>query len=430
MRFADYALAALICLLLGACSASQNAKTADSSAADADAVIPDHAAALQSHPRDYIGFLKAWFAATSPELDSPDIVRYAFPIKDKSAELATQKLIAGNEAFCKQRGGSIVPSDADLTCAAADGKSLARLSVQVYHASDEQSASLQFTGESAAWMTKLKDERMADYRRVIATLSGNGITGTVLVSSGESFDVVRFGRLSQPDFYALKTPNHGLVNFSDIVSAKWGEGALSVVERDGDRYDETGEGLTPHATIVRLRPTPAGELKAEPLTGEEPFRFVYVDPKSKQPRQVRVRGDSQILQINTSNKAARYRGGQIETRFDKKQREAFRAQLTAEARKSAANYGKANDHIDVTDAKVQTDLDQIGRTGPCARTQSDDRLQTGDIAFSEYLVCIEYRQEAEVVKANGGQITPEKTPLLLLGRAARAPWYDFNGVLR
>jgi hypothetical protein len=57
-------------------------------------------------------------------------------------------------------------------------------------------------------------------------------------------------------------------------------------------------------------------------------------------------------------------------------------------------------------------------------------LRTGDVSLSEYLVCAQYRQEAETIKGNGGELTPDKTPLLFLGRAARAPWYDFNGVLR
>ena len=86
--------------------------------------------------------------------------------------------------------------------------------------------------------------------------------------------------------------------------------------------------------------------------------------------------------------------------------------------------------MSLDDAKLRADLDQIGRVGPCARTQSEDRLRVGDIAYSEYLVCVEYRQEAETVKANGGELTPDKTPLLYLGRVARAPWYNFNGVLR
>ena len=99
------------------------------------------------------------------------------------------------------------------------------------------------------------EKRLADYRRVIDTLSGNGIAGNVLLSTGESFDVVRFGRLSAPAFYAPRTPEHGLTFLSDVVSAKWTADGVSVTERDGDQYTETGKGLTPGNTLVRLLPT-------------------------------------------------------------------------------------------------------------------------------------------------------------------------------
>jgi len=289
---------------------------------------------------------------------------------------------------------------------------------------------LELSAESAAWVARLTEERMVDYRRVIDTLAGNGIAGDVLLSSGESFDVVRFGRLSAPDFYALKTPNHGLIWFTDLVSAKWSEQGLSVVERDGDRFDETGDGLTPASTIVRLRPTLDNQLKAEPISAEEPFRFVYYDSASQQPRQARILADTRILQITTSAKASRYRGGAIKASFDKKQQEGFRKKLVADARKAAANIGRRSDKLDLDDAKLRSDLDQVGRVGPCAHTQSEDRLRTGDISLSEYLVCAQYRQEADTIKTNGGEVTPDKTPLLFLGRAAHAPWYDFNGILR
>jgi hypothetical protein len=188
--------------------------------------------------------------------------------------------------------------------------------------------------------------------------------------------------------------------------------------------------MTPGNTIVRLRPTLDNQLKAEPLSAEEPFRFVYLDALSNQPRQARVRADTRILQVTISAKASRYRGGAIQTRFDKKQQETFRKTLVADARKAAANTGRPSDKLDLDDAKLRSDLDQIGRVGPCTRTQSEDRLRTGDVSLSEYLVCTQYRQEADTIKTNGGELTPDKTPLLFLGRAARAPWYDFNGILR
>ena len=422
---------AAVALSLVACQMAPTQKVApDTSAAEADALVPDYAPALQSNPKDYIAFLRAWFQGVTPEIDSADIVRYGFVARDKTAQLAAEKVIAGNEAFCTQSGGKITKEPPALTCAAPDGRAIARLSVQVFESSAEQPGTLQFTGESAAWMLRLNEVQLADYRRVIDTLSGNGIGGGVLLSSGESFEVVRFGRLSGPDFYALKTPNHGLIWLEDVVSVKWGTDAISIVQRDGEQIEDTGKGLAPGNTIVRLRPTDDDQLKADPLTYDQPFRFIYVDPKSKQPRQVRVRSEALILEITVSRQASKYRGGLIQTRFDKKEADAFRKSLVADARKTAASTGKKTDTLSLDDAKLRADLEQIGRVGPCARTQSEDRLRSGDIAYNEYLVCVEYRQEAETVKSNGGELTLNKTPLLYLGRAARAPWYNFNGVLR
>jgi hypothetical protein len=271
--------------------------------------------------------------------------------------------------------------------------------------------------------------QLADYRHVIDTLSGNGIGGGVLLASGESFDVIRFGRLAGPDFYALKTPNHGLIWLDDVVSVKWSPDTISIMQRNGEQIEDMAKGLAPGNTIVRLQPTANDQLKAESLTFDQPFRFVYVAPTSKQPRQVRVRKDALIVQVTVSRQPSKYRAGTIRTRFDKKEAEAFRKALVAEAHKTAANTGKKTATLNLDDARLRADLDQIGRVGPCVRTQSEDRLRVGDIAYREYLVCVEYRQEAETVKANGGELTPDKTPLLYLGKAARAPWYNFNGVL-
>ena len=422
---------AVVALGLPACQGAPSKKApADSSAADASSLVPDYRPALESNPNDYVAFLKTWFRAAAPEIESADIVRYAVSAGDKTAEIAADKLISGNEAFCTQSGGKVAQDPPALTCVAPDGRAIARLSVQVFHSSPEQPGTLQFTGESGAWMLRLNETQVADYRRVIETLSGNGIGGGVLLSSGESFDVIRFGRLSGPDFYALKTPNHGLIWLEDVVSVKWGLDTISIMQRSREQIEDTGKGLAPGNTIVRLRPTANDQLQAEPLTFDQPFRFVYVDPKSKQPRQVRVRNDALILQITVSRQPSKYHAGMLQTRFDKKEAEAFRKSLVAEARKTVANTGKKTETLNLDDAKLRADLDQIGRVGPCARTQSEDRLRVGDIAYSEYLVCVEYRQEAETVKANGGELTADKTPLLYLGRAARAPWYNFNGVLR
>src|SRR5262249_4290658 len=157
-------------------------------------------------------------------------------------------------------------------------------------------------------------------------------------------------------FYALKTPTHGLVFLNDVVSVKWVPDGMSVVERDGDQYTETATGLTPGNTLVRLQPTVDNQLQAVPLSSEDPFRFVYLDPKSKLPRQARIRADTRILQINVAVKPSKYRGGSIATRFDKKEREAFHKSLVADARKTSTTIGKKTDSINLNDAKVRADL--------------------------------------------------------------------------
>ena len=425
-----YAMTTLALFLVGCQTQPPQKAAPETLAAEATALVPDYTAALQSNPKDYIAFLRNWFQGVTPEIDSADIVRYSFAARDQTAELAAERVISGSEAFCTRNAGKITKDPPALTCAAPDGKAIARLSVQVFESSAQQPGTLQFTGESAAWMSRVSEAQLADYRRVIATLSSNGIGGGVLLSSGDGFDVVRFGRLSGPDFYALKTPNHGLIWLEDVVSVKWSPDAISIVQRDGERIEEAGKGLSPGNTIVRLQPTEDNQLKADPLTYDQPFRFVYVDPKSKQPRQVRVRAEALVLEVTVARPPAKYRGGLIQTRFDKRQAEAFRRSLVDEARKAAATTGKRTDSLNLDDAKLRADLDQIGRVGPCARTQSEDRLRSGDIAYTEYLACVEYRQEAETLKSNGGKLTPDETPLLYLGRAARAPWYNFNGVLR
>jgi hypothetical protein len=157
---------------------------------------------------------------------------------------------------------------------------------------------------------------------------------------------------------------------------------------------------------------------------------VYWDTAAKQPRQARIRANSAILQITISAQPSRLRGGLIDARLNKKQRDVFRKTLVKDARKAAAKLGKPVDRVDLADPKLRTDLDQIGRSGPCTQSQSEDRLLSGDLSFGEYMVCAQYRVEAEILKTNGGELTPDKTPLLFLGRAARAPWYDFQGVMR
>jgi hypothetical protein len=235
-----------VAFALTACQSTLSKKTAsDAAAAEAEALVPNPAPALQSHPEDYIAFLEAWFQGVTPEIGSTDIVRYVFAAADETAELAAERLISGNQAFCTRNGGKILRDPPALTCVAPDARAIARLSVQVFHSSPEQPGTLQFTGESASWIVRLNQVQLADYRRVIDVLSGNGTGGGVLLTSGQSFDAVRFGRLSGPDFYALKTPNHGLIWFEDMVSVKWAVDTISIVQRNGEKIEDTARGLRP-----------------------------------------------------------------------------------------------------------------------------------------------------------------------------------------
>jgi hypothetical protein len=79
---------------------------------------------------------------------------------------------------------------------------------------------------------------------------------------------------------------------------------------------------------------------------------------------------------------------------------------------------------------MRDEVERMGRNGPCRKSQSDAALKNGDLSLSEFYVCAQYRKESKVLIANDGAISPTKTPLVFLGRAARAPWFDFSGVLR
>src|SRR5271169_3612582 len=135
---------AFFALALAACQSGPSKMGSRAASAEAAALIPDYTPALQSNPNDYVAYLKAWFQGATPEIDSSDIVRYVFSAGDKTAELAAEKLISGNAAFCTQNGGTVAQDPPALTCVAPEGKAIARLSVQVFHSSPEQPGTLQF----------------------------------------------------------------------------------------------------------------------------------------------------------------------------------------------------------------------------------------------------------------------------------------------
>jgi len=172
------------------------------------------------------------------------------------------------------------------------------------------------------------------------------------------------------------------------------------------------------------------QVAAVPLTADAPLRFVTVDARSKLPRQVRLRDPNQLLKVTVSPKPALFRSGAIATNFEKKERDAFTRALLADARKAAARLPRKPTRLDLQEGAQREELEKLGRTGPCVRAQTDAGLKTGDLALTEFFVCAQYRAESAFVLKNGGELSPDKTPLLYLGKAAGAPWYDFDGVMR
>jgi hypothetical protein len=199
---------------------------------------------------------------------------------------------------------------------------------------------------------------------------------------------------------------------------------------DGSAVEEAGPSLTPAKTLVRLVPGTDPQVAAVPLTAEAPFRFVTMDARTKMPRQVRLRNVNQLLKVTVSPKPALYKSGPIETSFEKKERDAFTRTLLADARKAAARLPRKPPPLDIEDATQREELEKLGRAGPCARAQTDVGLKTGDVTLTEFLVCAQYRAESAFLLKNGGQLAPDRTPLLYLSKAAGAPWYDFDGVMR
>jgi hypothetical protein len=221
-----------------------------------------------------------------------------------------------------------------------------------------------------------------------------------------------------------------LIAFSELLSVRWGDGKVRVTLRDGSVVEEAGSALTPAKTLVRVVPGTEPQLATMPLTADAPFRFVTVDARGKLPRQVRLRDTNQLLRVTVSPKPSLYKSGPIPTTFEKKERDAFSKALLADARKAAARLPRKATRLDIADATQRGELETLGRAGPCARAQNDAGLKTGDIALTEFFVCAQYRAESAFLLKNGGELVPEKTPLLYLSKAAGAPWYDFDGVMR
>jgi len=376
-----------------------------------------------------LGFFQSWLSAVKPTQQSADGISYAVKGSEADVAAASDRLLAGYEAFCSRNNGKIGKPDGTpgQRCVDASGQVLAQLGVNVTHG---HMAGLEFSVETGESVQRALNLQRARYAQVAEVLSGNGPSGGLVLTSGESFDVARFGRLSSPDYYALNTPTQGLVPLTDVLSARWGPDGLRLMLRDGSVVTEPGPSLTPAKTLVRVIPGRDQSVEIVAPTFDVPFRFVAVNAKAKHLRQIRLRDTAQILEITVSPKPSRYAAGSLDTRFDKKDQDAFDRAVTADAKKAALKLNRTSDRLDLANTKLRDEIAKMGRTGPCSIAQSESGLKTGDVSVTEYYVCAEYRRESDTLLQNGGEVTPDKTPLVFLGRAARAPWYNFDGVLR
>jgi hypothetical protein len=398
----------------------------------APSLLPEYQSALATQPPDVTTFFRSWLPELTPLED--DSGRIAYAVEGTQAEVlrSVDRLLAGYEGYCTQRGGTLAkPSDAPgRRCLAAKGETIARVEVDVVHAAEAEPARLRFAAETGERVRRNEVQRLAQQARVQQTLSGNGPAGHILLASGEAFDALRFGRLSAPDYYAIQLPQRDPIGLTELLSVRWTSEGIRVVLRDGSVITESGKAVVPARSLVRLVPSESDAPDMDAMSYEAPFRFVTLDPKSKQPRQVRVRDIAQLLEISVSPKAPALRAGPVPVRADPKEQAAFSQALVKEATRASKNLKAGPEPINLADASARDEIERMGRMGPCSRSQSDVALRSGDLSLSEFYVCAQYRKEAKLLLASNGAVSPEKTPLVYLGRAARAPWFDFGGVLR
>jgi hypothetical protein len=395
-------------------------------------LIPEYRDALERQQGDVLAYFEVWLAGDKPAVAQTGASSWSYHASAPVVARSADRLLAGYEAFCTRNQGQIVkdPQAGGLRCVGPKEQVLGQLSVDVLHPAEAGPTELRFTVENAEHVREARAAQASRYRQVLHALDGNGPSGDVLLASGELLQVARFGRLSASDVYAVQLPEHGLIPFTELLSVRWTESSVRLILRDGSVIEETGAQLTPSRTLVRLTLAPDQQLLASAPTRDAPLRFVTLDARSKQLRQVRLRNIDQLLKVTVSPRPPGYPGGPIEPKFGSKERDAFAKALAADARKASARLGRKTSRLDLGDSTTREEVEKLGRAGPCARAQSEAGLATGDLALTEYLVCAQYRTEAALVLKNGGQLSPDKTPLLYLSRAARAPWYDFDGVMR
>ena len=425
IRWICPALAASLALAVAGCSLP-GPKPASTS------LLPDYRSALAEKPQDVTVFFRQWLASTPPSEDDGGRLAYSLQGSPTEVTAGVDRLMAAYEAFCSARSGKVTAAreGAGRRCVAADGSAIAGLEVDVVHAAEFQPEQLRFAAQTGEHVQRMEALRRIQRAQLMQTLQGNGPSGDVLLRDGESLPAGRFGRLSGPDYYALQVPGRFLIPLVDVLSVRWADGAMRIVMRDGSVVNETGRTMDPAHTLVRLQPLGRDSVEATAMTFEAPFRFVTADPKSRQPRQVRVRDVSRLLEITVSPRAPTLRAGSLTARPDSREQATFNQALVKDANRAAKKLKSAPAPLDLADPRMRADLERMGRNGPCSNSQSDAALKAGDLSLSEYYVCAQYRREARALLAGKGTITTDKTPLVFLGQTAQAPWFDFGGVLR
>jgi hypothetical protein len=413
----------LMLLAVGACAVTGGAPTTGT------CLIPEYRNALDSHPDDLLAYFRAWLHGDRPAADEPGTATWSYSGSSAAVTGTSDRLLAGYEAFCNRNQGQVVKDTqaGGLRCIGPKEELLAQLTVEVLHAKAQDRRELRFTVETGA---RVQHARASRYRQVADTLAGNGPGGDVLLASGEVLEVARFGRLAAPDAYAVQLPDRGVIAFTELLSVRWNDDGVRVMLRDGTVVEEGGTNLTPARTLVRLVPAAEQKLEQLPLTRDAPLRFVTIDGRNKMPRQVRLRDANQLLKVTVSHRPTAFKAGPIDTQFQRKERDAFTKSLVTDARKASSRLSRKSAKLDLQNPALREEVEKLGRSGPCAKAHTDTGLKTGDLALSEFFVCAQYRAESTVVLKNGGDMTPDKTPLMFLSKVARAPWYNFDGVMR
>src|SRR6185312_9035282 len=119
---------ALACAMLIVTVAGCSGLTPQStSVSQKPALLPDYHKALVANPDNLIGFFQSWLSAMKPAQQSADNISYTVKGSEADIAAASDRLLAGYEAFCSRNNGKIGKSDGTpgQRCLDASGQVLA-----------------------------------------------------------------------------------------------------------------------------------------------------------------------------------------------------------------------------------------------------------------------------------------------------------------